>query len=32
MYMVWVRYVDHRKKTEPFTVAVQQNGKPAVSG
>src|SRR5437870_5739928 len=24
-YKVWVRYVDHRKKTEPFTVRVDQN-------
>jgi hypothetical protein len=23
-YRVWVRYVDHRKKTEPFTVIVEQ--------
>jgi len=23
-YRVWVRYVDHRKKTEPFTVLVRQ--------
>jgi hypothetical protein len=25
-YRVWVRYVDHRKKTEPFTVGIQQGG------
>lgn len=25
-YRVWVRYVDHRKKTEPFTVSIQQGG------
>ena len=31
-YRIWVRYVDHRKKTEPFTVRIVQNGKPAVSG
>jgi hypothetical protein len=31
-YKVWVRYVEHRKKTQPFTVTVQQGGKPAVSG
>ena len=31
-YRVWVRYVDHRKKTEPFTVKLTQAGKPAVSG
>src|SRR6516162_2611899 len=24
-YRVWVRYVDHRKKKQPFTVEVQQN-------
>ena len=24
---VWVRYVDHRRKSEPFSVAVEQNGK-----
>ena len=29
-YRVWVRYVDHRKKTEPFTVRITQAGKPAV--
>lgn len=26
-YRVWVRYVDHRKKAEPFTVVVEQGGK-----
>jgi hypothetical protein len=26
-YKVWVRYVDHRKKTQPFTVAIEQAGK-----
>jgi hypothetical protein len=31
-YHVWVRYVDHRKKTEPFRAVVEQNGKPALSG
>src|SRR5438046_383149 len=31
-YRVWVRYVDHRKKTEPFTVKVTPAGKPAVAG
>lgn len=31
-YHLWVRYVDHRKKTEPFTVAVHQGGKPALRG
>src|SRR5262249_54456120 len=28
-YRVWVRYVDHRKKTEPFTVVVEQGAKAA---
>jgi hypothetical protein len=28
-YRVWVRYVDHRKKTEPFTVIVEQGAKAA---
>jgi hypothetical protein len=31
-YRVWVRYVDHRKKSEPFRVAIQQGGKDVVSG
>jgi hypothetical protein len=31
-YRVWVRYVDHRKKTEPFTVSIQQGGKAAIAG
>jgi hypothetical protein len=31
-YKVWVRYVDHRKKTEPFTVTVEQGGKAVLSG
>src|SRR5262245_33456199 len=31
-YKVWVRYVDHRKKTQPFNVIVQQNGKPVLTG
>src|SRR5262249_11233651 len=26
-YRVWVRYVDHRKKKAPFSVALEQNGK-----
>jgi hypothetical protein len=30
-YRVWVRYVDHRKKTEPFTVKLTQGGKLAAS-
>src|SRR6516165_10699044 len=25
-YRVWVRYVDHRKKTQPFTVSISQGG------
>jgi hypothetical protein len=28
-YRVWVRYVDHRRKTEPFTVVVQQGANTA---
>src|SRR5205823_1792417 len=31
-YKVWVRYVDHRHKTEPFRVSILQNGKTAVTG
>src|SRR5947208_2527854 len=30
-YRVWVRYVDHRKKTEPFTVKITQPGKPGAA-
>ncbi len=30
-YKVWVRYVDHRHKTEPFRVTVEQHGKPALT-
>jgi hypothetical protein len=26
-YRIWVRFVDHRKKTEPFRVTVEQGGK-----
>src|ERR1017187_7100424 len=26
-YKIWVRYVDHRKKTQPFRVTIQQGGK-----
>ena len=26
-YRVWVRYVDHRKRTEPFTVIIEQDGR-----
>ena len=31
-YKVWVRYVDHRAKTEPFTVMLNQGEKTAVKG
>jgi hypothetical protein len=31
-YRAWVRYVDHRKKTEPFTITVRQGGKNVVRG
>jgi hypothetical protein len=31
-YKVWVRYVDHRRKTEPFRVTIEQHGRPALSG
>src|SRR4051812_15468804 len=31
-YRVWVRYVDHRKKAEPFTVKFTQKGMTALSG
>src|SRR5262245_55599890 len=31
-YRVWVRYVDHRHKTEPFRVTITQNGKPTING
>lgn len=31
-YRVWVRYVDHRGQTEPFTVAIQQGGKRPIAG
>lgn len=31
-YRLWVRYVDHREKTEPFTVQVEQNGRPVIAG
>lgn len=30
-YRTWVRYVDHRKKTEPFTVGIQQGGQAALA-
>ncbi len=31
-YKVWVRYVDHRNKTEPFRVAINQGGKTILNG
>jgi hypothetical protein len=31
-YKVWVRYVDHRHKTEPFRVRIEQAGKAALDG
>jgi hypothetical protein len=31
-YKIWVRYVDHRNKTEPFRVIIDQAGKPALTG
>lgn len=31
-YKIWVRYVDHRKKTEPFRVILEQAGKEALNG
>jgi len=31
-YRIWVRYYDHREKTEPFTVSVEQAGQGAVKG
>lgn len=31
-YKLWVRYMDHRHKTEPFNVAVQQGGKTVLVG
>jgi hypothetical protein len=31
-YHVWVRYVDHRNKTEPFRISIEQGGKTAVQG
>jgi hypothetical protein len=30
-YKIWVRYVDHRDKTEPFRVTLQQSGKNVLS-
>lgn len=31
-YKVWVRYVDHRGKSEPFTVRVEQAGTAGITG
>jgi hypothetical protein len=31
-YRLWVRYVDHRRKTQPFRVSLQQGGKAVLSG
>ncbi len=31
-YTVWVRYVDHRHKTEPFRVTIEQDGRKAIAG
>jgi hypothetical protein len=31
-YRVWVRYVDHRNKTQPFRVTIEQNLKLALTG
>jgi hypothetical protein len=31
-YRLWVRFVDHRRKTQPFTVTVQQEGRAAITG
>src|SRR6185437_709945 len=31
-YRAWVRFYDHRGKTEPFTVKIEQGGKPALAG
>jgi hypothetical protein len=31
-YRVWVRYVDHRGKTEPFSLRLEQGGKAAIAG
>src|SRR5262245_1162963 len=31
-YRVWVRYVDHRRKAEPFGVVLTQGGRLAVAG
>src|SRR5881227_2926204 len=31
-YKIWVRYVDHRKKTQPFRITIEQAGKPVFNG
>lgn len=31
-YKVWVRYVDHRRKSEPFRLTIEQHGKSALTG
>lgn len=31
-YRVWVRFVEHRKKTQPFRVTIEQAGKPVFNG
>jgi hypothetical protein len=31
-YKVWVRYVEHRKKSSPFKITIQQAGKPVFNG
>ena len=31
-YRIWVRYYDHRGQTEPFTVRLEQGGRPAIAG
>jgi hypothetical protein len=31
-YRLWVRYVDHRNNTEPFTARVEQSGKAPIAG
>ncbi|MCX7705473.1 MAG: hypothetical protein N2115_04360 [bacterium] len=31
-YRIWVRYVDHREKSEPFNIAIEKNGKVILKG
>jgi hypothetical protein len=31
-YKLWVRYVDHRKKSEPFSVTMRQRERPVIAG